>query len=147
MRSKRYSSETGTAIMTGFWGWSMEIDITILVELYEVLIHFIFEIRDNFDDFENKAKKLPFVQEYERDVVRNRKRKLLPSDTNTGILSPEEDKVMCPKCGKKYPRLQLLTHVQFECGKQTVLQCPLCPRKCKRDDILQSHLRNIHRIN
>nr|CAH7727051.1 unnamed protein product [Callosobruchus chinensis] len=63
------------------------------------------------------------------------------------ILSPEEDKIMCPKCGKKYPRLQLLTHVQFECGKQAVLQCPLCPRKCKRDDILQSHLRNIHRIN
>nr|CAI5817496.1 unnamed protein product [Callosobruchus analis] len=48
-----------------------------------------------------------------------------------------EDKIMCPKCGKKYPRLQLLTHVQFECGKQTILQCPLCPRKCKRDDILQ----------
>ncbi|VEN60928.1 unnamed protein product [Callosobruchus maculatus] len=65
----------------------------------------------------------------------------------SGILPPEEDKIMCPKCGKKYPRLQLLTHVQFECGKQTILQCPLCPRKCKRDDILQSHLRNIHRIN
>lgn len=86
-----------TAIMTVFWGFllnrinatskklqSVEIDITIVIELYEVLIHFIGEIRDNFDDFENQAKKLSFLQEYERDFRRIRKPKLLPGETSTG---------------------------------------------------------------
>lgn len=65
---------------------SVEIGITIVIELYEVLIliHFIGETRDNLDNFENKAIKLSFVQEYERDFRRNRKRKLLPGETNTG---------------------------------------------------------------
>lgn len=62
----------------------MEIDITIVIDLYNVLIHFIGEARENFDNFENKAKQLSFVQEYERDFQRNRKRKLLPGETNTG---------------------------------------------------------------
>ncbi|CAH1964182.1 unnamed protein product [Acanthoscelides obtectus] len=62
-------------------------------------------------------------------------------------LPSDDGKLMCPRCGKRYgPTLNLVAHLQFECGKQMILQCPLCPRKCKRDDILQSHLRNIHRI-
>nr|CAH7735870.1 unnamed protein product [Callosobruchus chinensis] len=69
-------------------------------------------------------------------------------ERNSGPRLPTNDgKLMCPRCGKRYgPTLNLVAHLQFECGKQTILQCPLCPRKCKRDDILQSHLRNIHRI-
>lgn len=86
-----------TALMVVFWGClldrinatskklqSVEIDITIVIELYEALIHFVGETRENFDDFEKKAKKLSFVHEYEKDFRHNRKRKLLPGETNTG---------------------------------------------------------------
>ncbi|XP_046973656.1 zinc finger MYM-type protein 1-like [Vanessa cardui] len=86
-----------TALMAVFWGClldrinatskklqSVEIDITIVIELYDTLIHFVGETRENFDEFENKAIKLSFVQEYEKDFRRNRKRKLLPDETNTG---------------------------------------------------------------
>lgn len=86
-----------TALMVVFWGClldrinatskklqSVEIDITIVIELYEALIHFVGETREIFDDFEKKANKLSFVHEYEKDFRRNRKRKLLPGETNTG---------------------------------------------------------------
>nr|CAI5865351.1 unnamed protein product [Callosobruchus analis] len=61
-------------------------------------------------------------------------------------LPSEAEKITCPRCGKGYFRHQMFTHVRFECGKQSVFHCPLCPRKCKTDDILKLHLRNIHRI-
>lgn len=35
---------------------------------------------------------------------------------------------------------------QYECPKDLTFQCPLCPRKCKRNDILVWHLKHIHRI-
>lgn len=57
-----------TADMTVFWGCLLdrinttskklqivEIDITVVIELSKVLIHFIGEIRNNFDEFENNA--------------------------------------------------------------------------------------------
>lgn len=54
---------------------------------------------------------------------------------------------MCSKCNKTYGRKQhIVRHVQYECGKQPIFQCPLCPRRCKRKDVLQTHLRNVHKI-
>lgn len=41
---------------------SVEIDFTIVTELYKVLIHFIVETRDKFDHLEKEAKELSFVQ-------------------------------------------------------------------------------------
>lgn len=83
-----------TAVMTVFWGClldrinatskklqSVEIDITVVIELYEVLIHFVGETRNNFDEFENNAKELSISCEYERDFRRNKKRKQLPGET------------------------------------------------------------------
>ncbi|XP_018800336.1 PREDICTED: uncharacterized protein LOC108975947 [Bactrocera latifrons] len=85
-----------TALITVFWGCllerinatskkleSVEIDITFVIELYEALIHFVGETRENFDDLKIKGEKLSFVQEYEKDFRRNGKRKLLPGETNT----------------------------------------------------------------
>lgn len=78
-----------TADMTVFWGCLLdrinatskklqivEIDITVVIELSKVLIHFIGEIRNNFDEFENNAKELAISCEYERDFRRYKKRKL-----------------------------------------------------------------------
>ena len=53
----------------------------------------------------------------------------------------------CVRCDKQYARKQHLSrHIQYECGKKPLFQCPLCPRKCKRNDILRFHLKNIHKI-
>ncbi|GBP59180.1 hypothetical protein EVAR_53334_1 [Eumeta japonica] len=71
---------------------SVETDITIVIELYEALIHFVGETRENFDEFEKKkAKKLSFVQEYQKNFRRNRKRKLLPGETNIEELKRRRD--------------------------------------------------------
>ncbi|CAH0547424.1 unnamed protein product [Brassicogethes aeneus] len=65
-----------------------------------------------------------------------------------GRVHSEEGSFNCQKCGKKYTQKEeFIRHIQFECGKQLVFQCPLCPRRCKRDDVLKIHLRNIHRID
>lgn len=58
-----------------------------------------------------------------------------------------DNKFECSRCGKKYMRRQHLgRHVQYECGKQPLFQCPLCPRRCKRNDMLNHHLKRIHKI-
>ncbi|KAF7284982.1 hypothetical protein GWI33_012763 [Rhynchophorus ferrugineus] len=65
-----------------------------------------------------------------------------------GVIPTDDDRFLCRKCGKKYAGKQLvLSHILFECGVQPVIQCPLCPRKCKRNDVLQTHLKNIHGIH
>lgn len=64
------------------------------------------------------------------------------------VIPTDDGRFLCRKCGKKYVGKQLvLSHILFECGVQPVIQCPLCPRKCKRNDVLQTHLKNIHGIH
>ncbi|KAJ8976466.1 hypothetical protein NQ317_012416, partial [Molorchus minor] len=55
------------------------------------------------------------------------------------IATTNDGKFMCIKCQKKYGRKQhVVRHIQYECGKQPIFQCPLCPRKCKRNDLEKS---------
>ncbi|CAG9864644.1 unnamed protein product [Phyllotreta striolata] len=56
-------------------------------------------------------------------------------------------KFYCPRCGKSYVRKQHVTrHVQYECGKEPTFECPFCPKKYRRSDVLQYHLRNSHAV-
>lgn len=68
---------------------------------------------------------------------------------DTGNYRFPMEKHDCFRCGKSYNRNQLrnlLRHMQYECGRPQLFQCPLCPRKCKRNDVLERHLREIHKI-
>ncbi|CAG9864632.1 unnamed protein product [Phyllotreta striolata] len=72
----------------------------------------------------------------------------MPQFQRNIIITIDDNKFICRRCGKVFTSKHLVvTHILYECGKQSVFQCPLCPRKCKRNDVLQSHLKNIHRID
>ncbi|KAH1008446.1 hypothetical protein HUJ05_009000 [Dendroctonus ponderosae] len=64
------------------------------------------------------------------------------------IIPTEDGRFRCKKCGKAFLLKELtVSHVLYECGGvQPIIQCRLCPRKCKTADILQTHLKNIHGI-
>ncbi|XP_039303559.1 zinc finger MYM-type protein 1-like [Solenopsis invicta] len=63
---------------------SIDIDISIVLELYKSLINFVQRIRNDFDEFENKAKLLSNEQKYERCKSRIKKRKLQLDESRDG---------------------------------------------------------------
>ncbi|KAH1002467.1 hypothetical protein HUJ04_008553 [Dendroctonus ponderosae] len=83
------------------------------------------------------------------DYVAKRKHALkMHSLKHTQMIATEDGRFLCRKCCKKYASKQLvLSHVLFECGVQPIIQCHLCPRKCRKKDVLEMHLKNIHGIH
>ncbi|XP_039306752.1 zinc finger MYM-type protein 1-like [Solenopsis invicta] len=95
-----------TAFMAIFWGTllsrlnasskklqSIDIDISIVLELYKSLINFVQRIRNDFDEFENKAKLLSNEQKYERCKSRIKKRKLQLDESRDG----DADETFCSR--------------------------------------------------
>lgn len=47
----------------------------------------------------------------------------------------------CPKCEKSYVHLRNLhRHLKNECGIEPSYQCPMCPKKCRYNFTLKSHI-------
>ncbi|KAF0722555.1 zinc finger MYM-type protein 1-like [Aphis craccivora] len=76
-----------TTFMAIFWGFilnrlnlvskklqSVEIDITVVLKLYDSLINLILSQRDNFDEFEKKAILRAQIKEYKTTISRKKKR-------------------------------------------------------------------------
>jgi len=76
-----------TTFMAIFWGFilnrlnvvskklqSVEIDITVVLELYDSLINLVLSQRDNFDEFEKKAILRAQIKEYKTTISRKKKR-------------------------------------------------------------------------
>jgi len=72
--------------MAIFWGFilsrlnvvskklqSVEIDITVVLEMYDSLINLILSQRDNFDEFEKKAILRAQIKEYKTTISRKKK--------------------------------------------------------------------------
>lgn len=64
------------------------------------------------------------------------------------LLSSEEPRFACPRCGRTYKHKHILRrHVDFECGVEPKFACDLCVYKSKRKYELSLHMRTKHNIN
>lgn len=46
----------------------------------------------------------------------------------------------CPKCFKSYTlRKNMKAHLKYECGKEPMFQCPMCPHKAYYKYRLEVH--------
>lgn len=127
----REMSKLETCIMVEFWGrilkrmnavnkelQSVDIDVSRVVDLYDSLIEFVAETRDNFTFYEDEALKVSLVTEYELDSDSKRKRRrkrFADEDLN-------ED-VETPKCGSDHFRINvffvILDHLKIELSRRS----------------------------
>ncbi|XP_046663265.1 early growth response protein 2-like isoform X2 [Homalodisca vitripennis] len=51
----------------------------------------------------------------------------------------------CMRCSRAYSRASDLTrHLRLECGVEPQFQCPHCPKRCRHNYHLNSHIINKH---
>lgn len=52
----------------------------------------------------------------------------------------------CDACGKSYSYVQGLNrHRRYRCGKEPKFECPICHNKYHRRDVLNRHLKDVHK--
>lgn len=63
------------------------------------------------------------------------------SRPNNFTHSKRDQKYGCNVCGRNYKYKQTLVHHQrFECGKEPMFQCPMCPHRAKQKSNLKTHM-------
>ncbi|XP_072382440.1 uncharacterized protein lola isoform X4 [Diabrotica undecimpunctata] len=133
------SHGAGEGSSQGFGGWHMgnqSQDEVFLAAQEAVGAHRDSQVSDLFanreSEKENKAKKI-------------KKKKKMTTDENSADIPSLTELFMCTKCTKSYRlRHSLTRHIKFECGKEPMHACSLCPKKFKHKYDLNVHLRGKH---
>lgn len=72
---------------------------------------------------------------------------ILISDNYWNLPDPQQlVRSACYHCGKTYRfRATLNRHLRYECGKEPMFACPMCPKRCSRKSNLHQHIRIRHK--